>query len=470
MNRKLKILMFSPGPLAAAGPGAGTRSYHFARALAHFSELTLLQLSPGPNRQLPADLSGHCFLIVQPNSGSASVSRQGRGRFRSWLGAMRVLVFPWLGQWTGLMTYAFDFWPGGINQASPPPPSPKWSRRLLSAAVRLELSLAARFFQPMSAIAFCHWADFCSLRSQVHKLLDEVEFDVLWFEHAPNYSFVRELLRGRKRPRLVCNTHNIEFHLCDQCERLAPTRAAKQWCRVQAGTMKKVERAAFAACDLVVACSEADKKMALDLVPSANVCVAANGVDTAYFRPSAPRVPAPEPRLLMTGSFAYGPNVDGVHYFIREIFPRIKQRQPDCRFVMAGLKAGVAFQQLGISDPSVIAVSDPPDIRPEFDGATVFVVPLRAGGGTRLKILEAMAMEVPVVSTRLGAEGVPYRDGEHLLLAETPEAFADAVLRLLADSALRQRLQTQAAAWARRNYDWSRLCSQAIESLHHLCL
>jgi glycosyltransferase involved in cell wall biosynthesis len=450
--------MLAAGPLAAAGPGAGTRSYQFARALSRCGELTLVQLSPGPNRELPEDLRRHCSRILQANSVCCAARLPARSRVRSWLRVLRALAFPWLRQWSELVSYAFDFW-----TLDSKPTSMKWSRRLLGAAVRFELSVAARFFAPISAIAYCHWADFHALRPQILRLLDEVAFDFLWFEHTPNYPYARELLEGKKSTRLICNTQNIEFHAYDRCGQLASTDVAAQWWQVQSSIVKKVERAAFAACDLVVACSEGDKQMAVELVPSANVCVAGNGVDTSYFRPASDRRQSKEPTLLMTGGFEYLPNIDAVQYFTQQVFPLIKQRQPDCRFVVAGLKAGAALQQLGIDDPAVSAVSDPPDMRPEFERAWVVVVPLRAGGGTRLKILEAMAMECPVVSTRLGAEGVPYIDGQHLLLADTPQEFADSVVSLLSDASLRNRLVVEAGSFVRQYYDWQVMCERPLQ-------
>jgi glycosyltransferase involved in cell wall biosynthesis len=116
----------------------------------------------------------------------------------------------------------------------------------------------------------------------------------------------------------------------------------------------------------------------------------------------------------------------------------------------------LAAEGAGLLD-GVEWISDPPDIRPAFGRGLVYVVPLLCGGGSRLKILEAMSMRVPVVSTSVGAEGVPYEDGKHLLLADGAEAFAAAVVRLLQDAQLRQRLTEQAAEFVREAWDWSTL-------------
>jgi glycosyltransferase involved in cell wall biosynthesis len=310
---------------------------------------------------------------------------------------------------------------------------------------------------------------FLQVWPQISPVLERESFDVLWLEHSFTHPLAEAVLRKQRIPRVICNTHNIESDLHRRYAAGAKSVREAQWWSTQSRLFRKVEARAFQKSHLVLVCSEQDKNLALKLAPKATIIVAGNGVDTSYFRSSPDRRQAEAPTVLFTGTFAYQPNVDAVKHFVTDIFPLIKRRVPDCRFVFAGRKAQAVFNTLGIHDGSVTCVSDPPDMRPQFERAWVFVVPLRVGGGTRLKIIEAMAMECAVVSTPVGAEGVPYVNGEHLLLAETPGAFADAVVRLLADSALRQQLRTQAAAWARRNYDWSHLCSQAIQSLQQLC-
>lgn len=305
------------------------------------------------------------------------------------------------------MSYAFSFGVGDAYPASSGPCSTRWTRRLLTSGVRLELTLAARFSRPISAMAFCHYAGFCKLRSEVRRLLDKVEFDILWFEHAPNYPFVRELLRGRRAPRLVCNTHNIEYHSYERRGKVAPTSQVAQWLRLQSRILRKVERATFAACDLVVACSETDKRLALELTPTARVHVAGNGVDVAYFQPSPGRKHAPVPTLLFTGTFNYDPNVDAVGYFVSDIFPLIKKRIPECRFLFAGSNAQGAFNALGLRDTSCSCVSDPPDIRPELERAWVFVVPLRAGGALGSRFLKPWRWNAPSCPRLLARKGSP---------------------------------------------------------------
>jgi glycosyltransferase involved in cell wall biosynthesis len=207
----------------------------------------------------------------------------------------------------------------------------------------------------------------------------------------------------------------------------------------------------------VITCSVEDEDLVHRMVPEATVSVLPNGVDTQHFtrRPDSNR--SAVPTILFTGVFGYHPNFDALQYFLNDIFPIVRRAVRDCRFVFAGREAGIAASRLNVGSDGVSFISDPEDMRPLFESAWVFAVPLRIGGGTRLKILEAMAMEVPVVSTSVGAEGVPYRPGEQILIGDSPQDFADATIKLLNDSALRTRLTAKAVQFVREKYDWKRV-------------
>jgi glycosyltransferase involved in cell wall biosynthesis len=145
--------------------------------------------------------------------------------------------------------------------------------------------------------------------------------------------------------------------------------------------------------------------------------------------------------------------VDAALWFVREVLPLIRAQQPAAHLLLVGRSPSPAVRALH-DGAAVRVLPDVPDVRPFIAGAAAYVVPMRIGGGVRLKLLEALAMQAAVVSTRMGAEGLPdLRGDEHLLLADTPRAFAAAVLRLLDDAALRQRLGAAGRALAQR-YDW----------------
>ena len=157
--------------------------------------------------------------------------------------------------------------------------------------------------------------------------------------------------------------------------------------------------------------------------------------------------------MLFIGRMDYHANIDAALYFVKNIWPLIHARRPELRLVIAGAQpapAIVALREQGITVTGTVA-----DVRPFYRSALVSVVPLRVGGGTRLKVLEAMAAGTPVVSTTLGAEGLAVTLGKDILLADTPQAFADAVVSLQADSEQWRELATNARQLVQARYDWS---------------
>jgi len=181
------------------------------------------------------------------------------------------------------------------------------------------------------------------------------------------------------------------------------------------------------------------------------VRVVPNGVDCGERRPS--EVPPVAGRLIYSGALTYSANFDAVSYFLDNIFPRVKQQCADAHLVVTGSVAGVDTTRFE-SNESVTLTGFVEDVNREITQAMVCVVPLLAGGGTRLKILEAMALGVPIVSTSKGAEGLDVVDGEHLLLADNPTAFARCILELLGNRELGRQLAVNARRLVEERYDW----------------
>jgi glycosyltransferase involved in cell wall biosynthesis len=154
------------------------------------------------------------------------------------------------------------------------------------------------------------------------------------------------------------------------------------------------------------------------------------------------------------------PNEDAMLRFVADTLPRIRRSRPDVTLTVVGRNPPARLRALAGATPGVTVTGGVPDVRPYLERASVFVVPIRIGGGTRLKIFEAMAMEKPVVSTTIGAEGLPVRDGVDALLADHPDAFAAAVLELLADPARAERMGKAAAARVRSEFGWDRVAEQ----------
>jgi glycosyltransferase involved in cell wall biosynthesis len=216
--------------------------------------------------------------------------------------------------------------------------------------------------------------------------------------------------------------------------------------------MLAYEEAACRRFDAVVAVSPDDRDFIRDRYSVEQVYDVPTGVDTEYFRPQPSNTNPTE--LVFTGSMDWMPNEDAVLYFAREILARIHDAIPAATFTIAGRNPGAAVRALEEKDRRVRVTGDVPDIRPYIREAAVYVAPLRCGGGTRLKIFEAMSMAKPVVSTSIGAEGLPLRAGEELVIADSPAQFASAAIRLLRDRDSARRIGARARVGVCERFSW----------------
>lgn len=214
--------------------------------------------------------------------------------------------------------------------------------------------------------------------------------------------------------------------------------------------------------DLVTMVSQQDRAICHSDLPGyrGRVEVVPNGVDTIHNRPGvAPTLPN---ELVFNGSLTYSANYEAVAWFLTYVYPLIKSQEPRVQLTITGSTAGVDLARLPL-DESVRLMGFVKDVRVPVAGAAVAVAPIRQGGGTRLKILEAMALGTPVVATTKGAEGLNVVDGQHLLLADTPEAFANAVLCLLNGADVHARLSQNARRLVEAQYDWAALGQQFVQ-------
>lgn len=200
--------------------------------------------------------------------------------------------------------------------------------------------------------------------------------------------------------------------------------------------------------------SEAERDYLLPLAPNgARIEIVPNGVDTSSQKPDNSVKPQPN-SLIYTGAVTYNANYDAVAYFIRDIFPLVRQRIPDAQFTVTGKTGDVDVRDLA-AYPGVTFSGYLPSVAGAVHNSWALVAPLRVGGGTRLKILEAMALGTPVIATSKGVEGLEVKADENILIADTSQAFADTVCRLLQDEALRTRLASAGRALVEAKYDWA---------------
>lgn len=197
--------------------------------------------------------------------------------------------------------------------------------------------------------------------------------------------------------------------------------------------------------------SDADAEDLRTICAGAMTDVIPNGVDTEYF---SPRWGQETPTLIFTGGMNMFANRDGVDWFLESVWPAVKVRIPEVRFVVIGQRPSQRLLEAAAQDGAVEAPGFVSDVRPAVARAAIYVVPLRVGGGTRLKVFDAMAQGKAIVSTTLGAEGIDVRDGEHLVLADDAGSFAERIVELLQQPEVRRRLGEAARAQVEERYSW----------------
>jgi len=253
----------------------------------------------------------------------------------------------------------------------------------------------------------------------------------------------------------VVFTHNVEAEIWRRHVEAQSGATGRLLYRAQWRRMLRFERDTLARFGLVLAVSDADRRTFAHLygarVP-APVFVVKTGVDTDYFSPAGP--PAEPRHLVFTGSMDWIPNEDAMLSFVRDVLPRIRREEPGVTLSIVGRAPTPAVRALG-RQPGVEVTGSVDDVRPHIARAAVYVVPIRIGGGTRLKIFEAMAMGKAVVSTEVGAEGLPVTPGADILIEDSPDGFARAVIDLLRDDARRASLERAARALVMGEYDWT---------------
>jgi len=230
--------------------------------------------------------------------------------------------------------------------------------------------------------------------------------------------------------------------------------------RVEAYRLSRFEEEVARAFDHSILVSEKEAEALRSRVSDRPISVIPNGVDLEYFAPAGDdSCCVNHPVIAFTGAMDYFPNIDAVKYFCHEIFPLVRRVLPAAEFYIVGRRPIPQVKALS-HQPGVVVTGDVPDIRPYLWGSTVSIVPLRIGGGTRLKIFEALAMGKAVVSTQVGAEGLPIVPGQHFLQADSPADFAQAVVTLLKDPDRRRALGLAGRRLVEERYSWTQVTRQ----------
>ena len=322
------------------------------------------------------------------------------------------------------------------------------------------LNYAAHLFsgEPYNLTKYCRPV----VRKKLRALLQEETYDVILCDFLVTAGAIPWDWPCPK----VLFSHNVEAVIWQRHYEVARNRLWKalswlEWKRMEAAERRYLQKA-----DHVVAVSENDREAFARFLDPQKLTVTQTGADTEFFQPSGEKEMPNS--LVFTGSMDWLPNEDAILYFADKILPLIRRQVPDVTLCVVGRKPSRRLQDLASRVPNIQLTGWVEDVRPYVAQRAVCIVPLRIGGGTRLKIFEAMSMAKAVVSTSIGAEGLPVNNGEHILLADDPASFAESTVRLLANASRRTQIGQAARHLVQENYSWATVSkgfAQVLESV-----
>ncbi len=414
----MRVLHFAPRVCWPLDTGAKLRNYHLARVLAERASVTLLAFDHGESR--PADLEN-------PYEQVLTVERS---------------------------------------------PGYTLLKILRGALGRTPLPLLNYTTRPM--------------KQTLAQTLREQHFDVVQVESIHLMGYLRLIRRAPGRALVVCDWHNIESELMQRYSEREPSLPRRIYAQKTARQLRALEQQATDDFDAHVVVSDRDHERLLQLGPASSISVIENGVDSAHYsdkaietahsawlaqreraganRSQSPRRPN---RIVFVGSMDYHANIDGVVEFASEVWPALHERDAQLVFTIVGRAPTAEVRQLA-AQPGIEVTGTVADVRPYYREAVAAIVPLRVGGGSRLKILEAMAAAVPVVSTTLGAEGLKVSHEKDILLAETNDQLREAVVRVIENDGVRRQLRLGGRELVSSRYDWARVGASLFEFYQRL--
>ncbi|ABB32229.1 glycosyl transferase group 1 [Geobacter metallireducens RCH3] len=316
---------------------------------------------------------------------------------------------------------------------------------------KLAFSLGCNLFSDLPFVASKY--DSPAMRAKIREIIANNKIDLVHVDLLPLSVYLSEFFH---LPKILVN-HNVESIRLQRWAESDPSTLKRAFLKLQWQRLCRFEKEMVNRFDRCIAVSELDRDVLVGMGITIPISVVPNGTNTEFFKPIGR--PPVENSVLWLGHMDVHTNRDAVLYFWREICPLIRQRQPDATMIFVGTAPPREIAEAAASDPRVRVTGFVDDIRTYVDEARVVVVPIRIGSGTRLKILDAMGMGKAIVSTSVGCEGLAVEHGRNILVADTPEAFADEVMSVLANRDLREALERNARECA-LTYDWGRLCEE----------
>lgn len=299
----------------------------------------------------------------------------------------------------------------------------------------------------------------------VDGLLNSKQFDLVYVDHLQMAQYVEDWNRCPK----ALDEHNVEWKIIERLAEGEKRLLRRMYAAIEWKKLRRWELDTCGKFDLALTVTENDKDILLSERPEMNnITSVPIGVDFESF----PKIELqPDAReIISIGTMSWPPNIESMLYFADEIYPEVKSRAEDVRLVIIGSKPPESIRCLASSDSSIEVTGFVEDLSAAASKTAVFIVPLRSGSGLRVKILNAMAMGLPIVSTSVGCEGIGVEHGRDLLIADTSQEFADAVLRLLSGFELRKQLGEAGREFALQNYGWDSICAGLDSALNALVL
>ena len=313
-------------------------------------------------------------------------------------------------------------------------------------------------------------AAYDTLAAEVRRIQPDI-LQIEGIEMAPYFFALQKA--GIATGRAIYDAHNAETLLQQRAARADAHRPnrwpAALYSAIQTAKLRRYEQNLARNVHGIAAVSALDARYLRTLAPDTPNAIVTNGVDLAFYQPDEvfpPVFPSPGPHLVFTGKMDFRPNVDAALWFANDVLPHLKQAGIEAHFWVVGRNPHTRLGALsGRNDVTI--TGEVPDVRPYIVQSDVYVVPLLAGGGTRFKILEALALAKPVVSTHLGADGIPVKDSEHLALTDTPAAFASRVAELLQDKETADAMARRGRAFIQQHFSWDAIVPE-LEKLYRI--
>ncbi|MFH2035004.1 MAG: glycosyltransferase family 4 protein [Candidatus Zixiibacteriota bacterium] len=318
--------------------------------------------------------------------------------------------------------------------------------------------LSLLFFNLFSSVPYSVWLyNSKEMISAVKRQLANNKFDIVEIGEIGLFEYSR-LCPGI--PKVLIH-HNVESQLLERRSKFLNNWLARIYMKIQARKLKKLEAQACRLIEYHTTVSEGDRETLKKIGGSNNIQVVPNGVDIDYFRPTGEAI-IPN-SLVFAGTMSWFPNLDAMQYLMNEIWTELKQKVPNVSISIMGKYPPKELVELNLKDSSFKVLGFVEDVRPVISRAAAYIVPLRVGGGSRLKIMDALAMGKAIISTPIGAEGTDVVHGENIILAETAKDLIEATIKVFNDINLRKKLEINARKLAEEKYSWKSIAPKLNE-------